>query len=313
MQVSLSIKSGYGPHVTARSAAAQFLERVELADELGFDGLFVGDHHVTATTYLQNVPVLARALAAWGPRPVGALFLLPLWPPVLLAEQIGTLAAMSGAPFVLQCALGGGETQFAGMGVALADRRRLFETHLDVVTRLLRGEAVATGSPHGASASIDPVPDEPVEVWIGAHGPPAIDRAARLGDAWYAAPRHTVGELTTLMGTYRQACERHGAEPARVPVRRDVHVAADASEAERVRAEVAASGHRGFDPQAVIVGEVGEVAEAFAELAEIGFTEVVARQLAVDHAGAMASLQRLGDVRAEVAELPVAPLSGGRQ
>jgi hypothetical protein len=41
----------------------------------------------------QNTPMLGRLLAEWSDRPAGALFLLPLWNPVLVAEQVGTLAA----------------------------------------------------------------------------------------------------------------------------------------------------------------------------------------------------------------------------
>ncbi|HEX2564828.1 MAG TPA: hypothetical protein VHK25_12975 [Acidimicrobiales bacterium] len=33
--------------------------------------------------------MLGRLLAEWGDRPAGALYLLPLWNPVLVAEQVG--------------------------------------------------------------------------------------------------------------------------------------------------------------------------------------------------------------------------------
>jgi alkanesulfonate monooxygenase SsuD/methylene tetrahydromethanopterin reductase-like flavin-dependent oxidoreductase (luciferase family) len=44
------------------------------------------------------------------------LFLLPLWHPVLVAEQIGTLAAIAQGRFIMQCGLGWGEARFAAMG-----------------------------------------------------------------------------------------------------------------------------------------------------------------------------------------------------
>src|SRR5206468_3368563 len=85
------------------------------------DSLFLGDHHATAVPYYQNVPMLGRLLAEWGDRPAGCLFLLPLWNPVLVAEQVGTLAALARGRFILQCGLGDDESQFAAMG---ARRRR---------------------------------------------------------------------------------------------------------------------------------------------------------------------------------------------
>jgi alkanesulfonate monooxygenase SsuD/methylene tetrahydromethanopterin reductase-like flavin-dependent oxidoreductase (luciferase family) len=79
--------------------------------------LTLGDHHSTGPAgYVQNVPMLGRILAEWTTRPIGCLFLVPLWNPVLLAEQIGTLAAMSSGPFIVQTGLGGGEGQFRAMG-----------------------------------------------------------------------------------------------------------------------------------------------------------------------------------------------------
>ena len=312
MRTSVSVASSYPQATDPRQAVTHLLERVEVAEDAGFDGLYLGDHHATTTPYLQNVPMLARSLAVWGARPVGALFLLPLWPPVLMAEQVATLASMTRGRFVLQCAVGGGERQFAAMGVPLRRRARLFEDHLDVVRRLLVGEASAAPGGGGSNdATISPTAPEPVEVWIGAHTPPAIDRAARLGDAWYAAPRHPVAELEGLMAVYREACARHGTRPRCAPVRRDVHVAADDAEARRVRESVRRSGHRGFDPSSVIVGVHDEVVAAFDELASLGFDEVVCRQLAPDQPDALASLQRLGEVRRAATQLTPTPWPGG--
>ena len=103
------------------------VERARAAREARLDSLFLGDHHVTGGPYYQNVPMLGRLLAEWGRGPAGALFLLALWHPVLLAEQVGTLAAVAEGPFVLQCALGRADEQFAGMGVSLRGRAVAFD------------------------------------------------------------------------------------------------------------------------------------------------------------------------------------------
>jgi len=60
--------------------------------------------------------MIGRLTAEWTGRPLGCLFLVPLWNPVLLAEQVGTLAAMSPGRFIVQTGLGGGAHQFAAMG-----------------------------------------------------------------------------------------------------------------------------------------------------------------------------------------------------
>ena len=150
----------------------------------------------------------AACSAAWNPDVTGALFLLPLWNPVLVAEQIGTLAALTEGRFVMQCGIGSGRAQFAAMGVDVKDRRRLFEHHLAVVRALLAGEEVD-------GVRIAPVPSEPVDVWIGATAPAAIERAARLGDGWLAAPALTLEQAARQIDGYRAACDGWAGRGAR--------------------------------------------------------------------------------------------------
>ncbi len=300
MKVGASLRSGYPP-MDVRTGARWMVERARAARDAGLDSLFIGDHHNVPVPYYQNVPMLGRLLAEWGDRPAGALFLLPLWHPVLLAEQIGTLAAIARGPFIMQCALGGGAEQFEALGVPIRKRPSYFEAVLDVVRRLCAGEEVTTSEPFSIErARISPVPPEPLEVWIGGAAPAAVDRAARLGDAFLIGPEATPGEVRELVGTYREACGRHGREPGPIAVRRDIHVGADGADADRVARPVLDRGYRGFDPAAPIVGGVAFVAEAFAELGATGCTDVIVRHLADDQSEVLASFERLASVRSAV-------------
>jgi alkanesulfonate monooxygenase SsuD/methylene tetrahydromethanopterin reductase-like flavin-dependent oxidoreductase (luciferase family) len=301
MQVGVSLRSGYAP-MDARVGARWMVERARAAADAGLDSLFVGDHHNVPVPYYQNVPILGRLLAEWDDRPAGALFLLPLWHPVLLAEQIGTLAAIARGPFVLQCAVGAGDEQFRVFDTSLRERARRFEAGLEIVRALCRGEAVtALDGPWKIDrAHIAPVPPEPLEVWIGAASPPAIDRAARLGDAFLIGPEATPTEVGALVQSYREACERHGRAPNRIAVRRDVHVAATDEEAAAVADPIIARGYRGFDPSAVVVGGPSRVADAFDGLQASGCTDVIVRHLADDQESVLRSFEQLATVRSEL-------------
>jgi alkanesulfonate monooxygenase SsuD/methylene tetrahydromethanopterin reductase-like flavin-dependent oxidoreductase (luciferase family) len=302
MKVGVSLRSGYGP-MDVRTGAQWLVERARAANRAGLDSLFIGDHHNVPVPYYQNVPMLGRLLAEWDDRPSGALFLLPLWHPVLVAEQIGTLASIAGGPFIMQCAVGGGAEQFDALGVPIKQRPSRFEAALDVVRRLCAGEEVSTDTPFAiAKARIAPVPPEPLEVWIGAAAPAAIDRAARLGDAFLIGPEAVPGEVERLVAEYRAACARHGRTPATIAVRRDIHVGADDADAQRVGGPIVERGYRGFDPAAPVVGGVEAVAAKFAELAAMGCTDVITRHLADDQGEVLASFERLADVRAAVAD-----------
>jgi len=121
-----------------------------------------GDHHAVGIAYYQNTPMLGRLLAEWGDRPAGALFLLPLWNPVLVAEQVGTLAGIAEGPFIMQVALGDGHHQFASMGADITRRPSVFEANLDIIRRLLAGETVSAEYPRPiAEARIAPSPQNP--------------------------------------------------------------------------------------------------------------------------------------------------------
>src|SRR5438477_371840 len=116
MRVGISLTSNYPDVKDPRQGARWMIERAAAARRAALDSLFVGDQHVSPTPYYQNTPILGRLLAEWGEAPAGCLFLLPLWHPVLVAEQIGTLAAIAQGPFIMQCGLGWGDDRFAAYG-----------------------------------------------------------------------------------------------------------------------------------------------------------------------------------------------------
>ncbi len=299
MRIGASLRTAYAVD-DPRVGAQMVIERAAAARDAGFHSLFVGDHHSTGpASYYQNVPIMGRLLAEWpAGRVAGVLMLLPLWPPVLAAEQLGTLASVHDGPFVLQCALGGGEAQFAAMGASLRTRPSRFEATLDIIRRLLDGERVDRSDPIAVrDAAVAPRPHSGFEVWIGGSADAALDRAARLGDAFICGPEATPDEAARLADTYRARCEVHGRTPKLV-IRRDVHVGSDASDAQRVAGPVIAAGYRGFDPSAPVVGGPDEVTARFAELAALGYEELLVRHLVDDQRAVLSSFDHLGTVRA---------------
>jgi alkanesulfonate monooxygenase SsuD/methylene tetrahydromethanopterin reductase-like flavin-dependent oxidoreductase (luciferase family) len=298
MRIGVSLRSSYG--TDDRTGARWMVERARAASAAGLNSLFVGDHHSSGPgRYYQNTPILGRLLAEWdGPR-VGALFLLPLWNPVLVAEQIGTLAAATDARFVMQTAIGGGREQFAAMGEPTKGRAVRFEHGLDVVRRLLAGEAVnaRVGDLEIEGARVAPTTTEPLEVWIGGSADAAIERAARIGDGWLANANHVPSELREQAAQYVEHCAEFGRTPTAVAVRRDVHVGRDTRDAAAVAEPVIAAGYRGFAPDALTYGSPDAVADGFRALAAMGFTDVIVRQLADDQRDALASIEHLARVR----------------
>jgi len=278
------------------------IERTAAARGAGLDSLFIGDQHVSPTTYYQNTPMLGRLLAEWGKAPAGCLFLLPLWHPVLVAEQIGTLAAIAQGPFIMQCGLGWGEARFAAMGANPRTRPSAFEEALDIIRRLLAGETVSSSRRFRITeASLALRPAEPVEVWVGASAPPAIDRAARLAEGWIASPGLTFEEARAQADIYRERCAAYGRQPGAIVLRRDVYVGESSSEAQAELQHVLDRGYRGIPSEALIAGSADDVAEQFRAFGKIGYTEILVRHLSNDQSKVLGSLERLAAVRAAVA------------
>ncbi|MDY7099809.1 MAG: LLM class flavin-dependent oxidoreductase [Actinomycetota bacterium] len=302
MRIGTSLTSSL-PAGDPAGGAATLVGRARASHDAGLDSLTLGDHHSTGPgAYWQNTPTLGRLLAEWPDRTAGCLFLVPLWHPVLMAEQIGTLASFCGATFVVQTGIGAGS---ASRAMGTDERRRGADTELRIplVKALLAGAEVSEPTLGIEGARIAPVPSRPVEWWIGAASRVGIARAARLGDAWYGAPSLTIDVAERQLATYTDACADAGREPARIPLRRDVFVAATDEEAQRLTEPVVGGGYRGFDPSALLIGSPATVAAGIAPYAALGFTDVIVRHIPAPEPAILDSIALLAEVSALVAGL----------
>ncbi|HAT26509.1 MAG TPA: hypothetical protein DCS89_05815, partial [Gammaproteobacteria bacterium] len=175
MKIGISVTSSHSVE-DPREGARNMIDRARASRDAGLDTLFVGDHHVTPFPYYQNNVILARMLAEWGDKPYGALYLLPLWHPVTLAEQIGTLASLGKGQFIMQCGLGD-ERQGKAMGIDMSKKVGMFVASINSMRGLWRGERVDEPKYWNLSqAKISPVPTDHVDIWVGSLVDKAIER-----------------------------------------------------------------------------------------------------------------------------------------
>ena len=300
MRIGISVCSAY-PEEDPRTSARYMVQRARAARDADLDSLFVGDHHVTARPYFQNSPILGRLLAEWSNKPAGALYLLPLWNPVLLAEQVGTLSAIMSGRFILQCALGGERLQSDGMGVDFSKRRAMFEESLSIVKALLSGETVSSeGYWSIKEAKISPVPDQTVEIWIGSQANAAINRTARMADGWLATPGVGLEQAAKQLNVYKQSCAEFGREPTAVAIRRDIYIGSTSQEAETLKQKYLAKGYRGFPPEALLAGSVNQIADELSAFADLGYTDIVVRNISADQREAISTIERLSEVKVQL-------------
>ena len=163
------------------------LELIVEAEELGFDTIWLTEHHFADDGYSPSIVPLAAAIAARTQRVrIGFnLLLLPLHDAVRLAEDIATLDVLSGGRIDVGVGQGYARHEFAGFGIDRKDRLRRFIEGLDVLHGLWTEDTFSYAGEHysidAARLQPKPVQQPTPPLWIGATSTPGVRRAGRRG------------------------------------------------------------------------------------------------------------------------------------
>ncbi len=176
-----------------RPQTAPLLALAERAESLGYDGVWVGDSLLARPRH-DPLTLLAAVAARTRKVAVGtAVFLPALRNPVVLAHQLATLDRISEGRLVLGAGIATDvaniRAEFAAAGVPFEGR----------VGRMMEGlrlaRALWTGQPvdwHGRwpveAGVLGPTPHRPggPPIWLAGSVRPALERAARHFDGWFA-------------------------------------------------------------------------------------------------------------------------------
>ncbi len=180
-------------------------------ETLGFDHVWLTEHHFVDDGYSPSLMPIATAIAAHTQRVrIGTfVLLLPLHNAVRVVEDVATADVISNGRIDLGVGLGYRLGEFAGMGISPRERGARFAEQLPLVRRLLDGETVSIDGKfhHFSGARIMPPPvQKSLPIWVGARGDKALDRAARLGC-------HLAGVSSEHRLKYREALARNGRKP----------------------------------------------------------------------------------------------------
>ena len=284
----------YAPEDQARN----LMEVAASARSAGLDALLTGDSHAANPAYAATfspLPTVARLMSVTGDMPIGVVLLAPFYHPLLLAEQLGTLAAFAAAPLIVTFVLGGRAQQFQAFGMEEKSRVGRLEEVVPITRALLAGERVTHRGRHFTleGATISPLPRVPVEIWLGGTVPASAERAGRLGDAWLTGQNATDEDLRRQLELYREAASRAG-RPARPVLRRDIYVGESDEEARAVVGAILAEGYRGTGFDQLLVGSADTVVEGLRRYRAMGFDSVMVRHVVGDHQLMLGSFERIG-------------------
>ena len=117
------------------------------------------------------------------------LMLLPLYHPIRVAEDTATLSLLSGGRFDLGVGAGYVEAEYRAFGRSLRNRPSLMEESVAILRRAWSGEPVEFQGKRFQveNVAVLPAPESPISILMGAISPPAIERAARIGDGFLSS------------------------------------------------------------------------------------------------------------------------------
>jgi probable F420-dependent oxidoreductase len=174
---------------------------------LGCDSLWAPGHVTTGRPVPEAITAVAGLAALTRRATVGtSVLLLPLYHPVIVAKQFAELDRMTGGRVTLGVGVGGEYvSEFEACGVPVTERGRRTDESIEVMRALWSGQPV---SRDGAffplrEASVAPPPSRPggPPIVIAGRKPPAMRRAAALGDGWMPflySPRNYQEAATTI-------------------------------------------------------------------------------------------------------------------
>ena len=197
------------------------LEDVQYAEELGYDHVWITEHHFIDDGYTPSVLPICAAVARLTSRVrIGTwVLLLPLHNAIRVAEDAATVDILSGGRLDLGVGLGYRIEEFEGFGVDRRQRASLMDESLEILTRTLNGETASMSGRHYNVSNVRVTPQplqRPFPLWVGARSEPAARRAARFGanlmivadrpvrDAWadeLAAQGRDEAELDVLISS----------------------------------------------------------------------------------------------------------------
>jgi alkanesulfonate monooxygenase SsuD/methylene tetrahydromethanopterin reductase-like flavin-dependent oxidoreductase (luciferase family) len=113
----------------------EYLQEIELADRLGYDEVWLAEHHFSHYATLPSPNILLAAIAARTSRiRLGTMVtVLPLYDPLRLAEEIGMLDQLSNGRLNLGIGSGVVPAEFARYGLSMTEAKPRFDEALEVL------------------------------------------------------------------------------------------------------------------------------------------------------------------------------------
>jgi natural product biosynthesis luciferase-like monooxygenase protein len=218
------------------------IDQAVYADALGFDGVWIAEHHFSEYGVVPDVAVLAGALAQRVRRMrIGtAVSILPFTHPIRAAESFAMVDVLSDGRLDFGVGRGYQPVEFSGFGLSMDEARERFDESLEMIRRAWTEEELTFEGKFYHARQVRVVP-KPVQsphppIWMAAVSPESFELAARRGYRLLSAPSITPPALMSQSyERYRRVWieSGHPAEDLEVPALHFTYVGDTAPRAQR--------------------------------------------------------------------------------
>ena len=202
----------------ARGLYQEYIDQLAYADELGFDGMVLNEHHQNIYGLMPSPNIIAAALTQRSTRGKIVVLgnLLPLhMNPLRVAEEYAMLDQMSNGRLIAGFAPGGGPETF-NYDISSADSREKFWEAADLIVRSWTEDGpFAHEGRYFPLRYVNPWP-KPLQtpyppVWIpGSRSPSTMIEVAKRGYCYFLSSRSHGGETHRAQQEFAAVLEKHG-------------------------------------------------------------------------------------------------------
>jgi alkanesulfonate monooxygenase SsuD/methylene tetrahydromethanopterin reductase-like flavin-dependent oxidoreductase (luciferase family) len=217
------------------------LERIEVMDKVGFDAVWLAEHHFSSFSVCPSVHMVGTLAAARTKRlRIGtAVSLAAFYHPLRLAEEVALLDVLSGGRVNWGAGRGFAPVEFNAFGVPTTESAERFREAVEIVLQAWAQERLTYRGAHYSFENLEVLPkplQTPLPVWMAASSDPAIEWAAAQGHSILMDPHSTFADIGRKRRFYaeRMRAAGHRDQGRDIPMARLMAVAATREQAEAV-------------------------------------------------------------------------------
>jgi len=158
------------PGASEEQVFSEGLEQCRLADELGYDVLWLGEHHFSPYGTMPDTMVFAAAVSQLTKDiRIGTAVIVPTFQhPIRVAEQVAMLDLLSGGRFWLGVGRGYQQREFKGFGISQNESKSRFRESVTIIEGLLRNPTFTYEGEFWRvnDLGITPRPDRDIPIYV---------------------------------------------------------------------------------------------------------------------------------------------------